>query len=136
MNKTRKAKIFVNVATKNLQASVGFFKKLGFDFNPKFTDDRAACMIFSDDAYMMILAEPFFQSFTKKGLCDTATQNESLLAISCDSRADVDDIVNKAIAAGGKRALDPVDHGFMYSWSFYDLDGHHWEPLWMDPQAV
>ena len=93
-------------------------------------------MILSDEAFLMILAEPFFKSFMKKEICDTATHNESLLAISCASRDDVNEIVNKAIAAGGKHALEPVDHGFMYSWSFYDLDGHHWEPLWMDPKAI
>jgi len=136
MQNTRTTKIFVNVSTRDLKASIEFFKKLGFGFNPKFTDDKAACMILSDEAFLMILAEPFFKSFMKKELCDSATHNESLLAISCASRDDVNEIVNKAIAAGGKHALEPVDHGFMYSWSFYDLDGHHWEPLWMDPKAI
>jgi uncharacterized protein len=128
--------IFVNLAVRDLSRSMEFFRKLGFQFNPKFTDDKAACMIINDGAYVMLLAEPFFRTFTKKEICDTSAHTEGLFALSCGSRAEVDELVSKAKAAGGKHAMDPKDHGFMYGWSFYDLDGHHWEVLWMDQQAM
>ena len=128
--------IFVNLAVRDLKKSMAFFSKLGFEFNPKFTDDNAACMIVSDQASVMLLAEPFFKGFTKRELCDTSRQTEGLFALSCASRAEVDEMVNKAVAAGGSHAMPAQDHGFMYGWSFYDLDGHHWEPMWMDPKAA
>ena len=136
MSDKRSRKIFVNLAVRDLTASMGFFSKLGFEFNPQFTDDKAACMIVSDDAFVMLLREPFFRTFTKRQLCDTSVHTEGLFALSCDSRAEVDDMVKKAIAAGGTHAMDAQDHGFMYAWSFYDIDGHHWEVLWMDPKAI
>jgi len=129
-------KIFVNLAVRDLQKSMAFYKNLGFTFNPQFTDDKAACMIISEEAFVMLLVEPFFKGFTKREVADTTKSNEALLALSCDSRAAVDEMVRKAIDGGGSRAMDPMDQGFMYGWSFYDLDGHHWEPLWMDPNAV
>ncbi|AUX39712.1 extradiol dioxygenase [Sorangium cellulosum] len=129
-------KIFVNLSVRDLKKSVEFFSKLGFEFNPQFTDDKATCMIISEEAYVMLLVEPFFKTFMKNEICNTSTHTEALIALSCGSRAEVDEMVNKAIAAGGRHAVDPQDHGFMYSWSFYDLDGHHWEVLWMDPSAV
>src|SRR5438046_594867 len=128
-------KIFVNLAVRDLKRSMDFFKALGFEFNPQFTDDKAACMIVSGEAFVMLLTEPFFQTFTKKTICDTSSQTEGLFALSCGSRAEVDEMVKKAMAAGGKHAMDPQDHGFMYGWSFYDVDGHHWEVLWMDPKV-
>jgi len=128
--------IFVNLAVDNLPRTLEFFGKLGFEFNKQFTDENAACMIINGDAYVMLLTRPFFQGFTKQAVCDTSTHTEVMLAISCESRAAVDDVVHKAIAAGGRHAMDPMDHGFMYGWSFYDLDGHHWEVVWMDPSAV
>ena len=129
-------KLFVNLAVRDLERSMDFFAKLGFAFNPKFTDDNAACMIISDDAYAMLLTEPFFRTFTRRELCDTSRSTEGLFALSCESRAAVEEMVNKAIAAGGQHAMEPQDHGFMYGWSFYDLDGHHWEVFWMDPAAA
>ncbi|WP_437677907.1 VOC family protein [Sorangium sp. So ce131] len=129
-------KIFVNLSVRDLKKSMEFFSKLGFEFNPQFTDDKATCMIISEEAYVMLLVEPFFKTFMKNEICNTSTHTEALIALSCGSRAEVDEMVNKAIAAGGRHAVDPQDHGFMYSWSFYDLDGHHWEVLWMDPSAV
>jgi predicted lactoylglutathione lyase len=128
-------KMFINLAVRDLQQSKAFFSALGFAYNPKFTDDNAACMVVSDDAFAMLLAEPFFKSFTRRQPCDTTKQTEALIALSCGSRAEVDDLVKKAIAAGGTHAMDPMDHGFMYGWSFYDLDGHHWELVWVDPNA-
>jgi predicted lactoylglutathione lyase len=131
-----KREIYVNLAVRDLERSKGFFEKLGFSFNPQFTDEKAACMVVNDKACVMLLGEPFFKTFTKRELCDTAKYTEGLFAISCESRAEVDELVKKAMAAGGKHAMDPQDHGFMYGWSFYDPDGHHWEVLWMDPKAV
>ena len=129
-------KLFVNLAVRDLAKSMTFFKTLGFEFNPRFTDDNAACMIISDEASVMLLAEPYFRTFTKRELCDTSRTTEGLFALSCTSRAEVDEMVKKAVAAGGRHAMDAQDHGFMYGWSFYDLDGHHWEVLWMDPRAL
>ncbi len=129
-------KIFVNLAVRDLKKSKEFFSALGFSFNPKFTDDNAACMIISAEAFIMLLTQPFFKTFTKRDVCDTSKYSEGLLGLSCDSRADVDEMVRKAIAAGGQHAMDPQDHGFMYGWSFYDPDGHHWEVFWMDPKAA
>jgi predicted lactoylglutathione lyase len=131
-----KRKVFINLAVSDLKRSMTFFKALGFTFNPKFTDDNAACMILSEEGYVMLLARPFFKGFTKNEICDTSSKTECLIALSCESRAEVDELVNKAIAAGGKHAMDAMDHGFMYGWSFYDLDGHHWEVMWMSPEAV
>ncbi len=136
MPATRSRKIFVNLAIRDLKKSMDFFAKLGFAFNTQFTDDKAACMIISDEAFVMLLREEFFRTFTKREPCDTTRQSEGLFAISCDSRAEVDEMVKTAVAAGGTHAMDPQDHGFMYAWSFYDLDGHHWEVMWMDPAAV
>jgi uncharacterized protein len=129
-------KLFVNLAVKDLPRSMEFFRALGFDFNMKFTDEKAACMIVSEEAYVMLLSEPFFRGFTKREICRTDSHTEGLFALSCSSRAEVDELTRKAVAAGGQHAMDPSDHGFMYSWSFYDLDGHHWEVFWMDPAAV
>ena len=129
-------KIFVNLAVRDLEKSKAFFSNLGFEFNPKFTDDKAACMVLSEDGYVMLLTEPFFRGFTKRQPADTSKVTEALIALSCDSKAEVDEMVRKAIDGGGKHAMDAQDHGFMYGWSFYDLDGHHWEVMWMDPNAV
>jgi predicted lactoylglutathione lyase len=93
-------------------------------------------MIVSEQAFVMLLSEPFFDTFLKKQRCNSATHTEALFAVSCASRAEVDTLVGKAIAAGGSAAKEPFDHGFMYGWSFFDLDGHHWEVLWMDPSHV
>ncbi|MFL5356402.1 VOC family protein [Archangium sp.] len=128
--------LFVNLAVRDLKKSMDFFSKLGFEFNPKFTDDKAACMVLSEQAFVMLLTEPFFKTFTRREPCDTSRQTEGLFCLSCSSRAEVDELVKKAIAAGGKHAMDSQDHGFMYGWSFYDLDGHHWEVMWMDPKAA
>ncbi len=129
-------KIFVNLAVRDLKKTKEFFSALGFTFNPKFTDDNAACMIVNDEAFVMLLNQPFFKTFTKREVCDTSKYTEGLLALSCNSRAEVDEMVKKALAAGGQPAMDPQDHGFMYGWSFYDPDGHHWEVFWMDPKAA
>jgi uncharacterized protein len=136
MNSKPGRKIFVNLPVKDLKKSMDFFAALGFDFNRQFTDDKAACMVISGEAFVMLLSEPFFRTFTKRELSDASRQTEAMFALSCESRAEVDQIVRKAIDAGGSHVMDPMDQGFMYGWSFYDLDGHHWEVLWMDPAAV
>ncbi len=128
--------LFVNLPVRDLKKSKEFFTRLGFEFNPKFTDDNAACMVISDKAFAMLLTEPYFKGFTKKEICDTGRSSEGMFALSCESRAEVDEVVKKAIAAGGTHAMDAKDHGFMYGWSFYDLDGHHWEVVWMDPAVA
>lgn len=136
MGGTAARKMFVNLPVRDLKKSTAFFSALGFTYNPKFTDENAACMIISDEAFAMLLAEPFFRTFTRREPCDTTRNTEALIALSCGSRGEVDDLLKKAIAAGGTRAMETKDHGFMYVSSFYDPDGHHWEVFWMDPAAV
>lgn len=129
-------KLFVNLAVRDLERSRAFFSRLGFEFDPRFTDDKATCMIVGDEAYVMLLTEPFFRTFTEREPCDTSRNTEGLFALSCESREEVDAMVTEAVAAGGKPAMPPVDHGMMYGSSFYDPDGHHWEVVWMDPKAL
>lgn len=128
--------IFVNVAVKDLKRSMEFFSELGFEFNRQFTDANAACMIIGPQAFVMLLAEPFFKTFTHRTPADPQKTTEALIAISADSRAEVQKLVSTALANGGTAAMPPQDHGFMYGHSFYDPDGHHWEVLWMDPAHV
>jgi uncharacterized protein len=120
---------------KDLDKSMDFFKALGWSFNPQFTDDTAACLVISDDIYAMLLTHKKFGEFTNKKIADGATV-EALIAISVDSKADVDRIGGAAITAGAKEAKPPQDYGFMQLRSFLDLDGHHWEILYMDPAHV
>ena len=129
-------KLFVNIPVTDLQRSIDFFEALGFTFNTQFTDETGSCMLVGEDAYFMLLTREKFADFSKLPAGDAQQTTSALYAFSVNSRAEVDEIVNKAIASGGSRALDPQDHGFMYQWSFYDLDGHHWEVFWMDPAAV
>ena len=129
-------KIFVNLPVKNLNKSIEFFTKLGFSFNQQFTDEKATCMIVSDDIFVMLLVEPYFKTFTKKEIADANKTTEVLICLSADSREAVDEMVSKAIAAGGSAPNDKQDHGFMYGHGFQDLDGHLWEVMWMDPAAV
>jgi uncharacterized protein len=129
-------KIFVNLPVKNLNKSVDFFTKLGYEFNPQFTDENATCMIVSEDIYVMLLVEEYFKTFMPKEICDTAKSAEVLIALSFESRAAVDEIVAKAIAAGGTTYKEPNDMGFMYQHGFQDLDGHIWEIFFMEPSAI
>ncbi|HEX2022462.1 MAG TPA: VOC family protein [Candidatus Thermoplasmatota archaeon] len=129
--------IFVNLPVKDLQRSVGFFTKLGYKFNPQFTDENATCMILGENLYAMLLVDKYFESFTPgKPVADAKKASEVLLALPHKSRADVDKAVNAAFAAGARRYREPQDHGFMYAWGFEDLDGHVWEHFWMDPKAA
>lgn len=136
MSDPRPRKLFVNLAVSDLAKSIAFFGKLGFSFDPRFTDDEAACMVVGEDAFVMLLQEQYFRTFTRREPCDTQRYTEALYALSCESRAAVDEMVKTAVASGGSPALPPQDHGFMYGWSFYDPDGHHFEVVWMDPAAL
>ncbi|MFA5921965.1 MAG: VOC family protein [Methylococcaceae bacterium] len=129
-------KIFVNLPAKNLNKSIEFFTQLGYTFNPQFTDETATCMIVSDDIFVMLLTEAKFKTFTPKTICDATKSTEVLVCLSCESRADVDGMVSKAVAAGGTTYNGPQDHGFMYAHGFQDLDGHIWELIYMEPDAV
>ncbi|GAA4392682.1 VOC family protein [Hymenobacter koreensis] len=129
-------KIFVNLPVRDLNASVAFFTQLGFRFNAQFTDENATCMIVSEDIYVMLLVKPFFQTFTTKEIADSTKTTEVILALSAESREDVDSMVDKALAAGGKQSKELQDQGFMYARNFQDLDGHLWEVMYMDMSAV
>lgn len=128
--------IFVNLPVKDLDKSREFFGKLGYSFNDQFSDENAACLVISDTIFAMLLVEPFFQTFTKKQIADSASSTEVLIGLSAESREQVDELVDSALEAGGRVANDTNDQGFMYGRSFEDLDGHIWEVMWMDPKAV
>lgn len=129
-------KIFVNLPVKKLKKSMAFFRKLGFTFNPRFTDETAACMIVSEDIFVMLLTEEKFRTFTPNEICDANKSTEVLVCLTRESRGDVDGMVRKAVAAGGKAFRDPQDYGFMYEHGFQDLDGHIWELIFMEPGAA
>lgn len=123
--------IYVNLPVKNLERTKEFFTSLGFSFNAQFTNEQGACMVVADDIYVMLLAESFFQTFTQKRIADAREVTEVLVCLSCESREKVDELVARAIAAGGKAPRAPQDHGFMYGHGFEDLDGHIWELVHM-----
>jgi predicted lactoylglutathione lyase len=129
-------KIFVNLPVKDLNRTVDFFTKLGFTFNPQFTDENATCMIIGEGIYVMLLIERFFKTFTKKEICDVAKDAEVIVALSAESREKVDQIMNRVLEAGGKESRDPQDHGWMYGRSFQDIDGHLWEIIYMNETAL
>lgn len=129
--------IFVNLPIKDMARSRTFFESLGFAFNPQFTNEQGACMVVSENhSYVMLLVEPFFQTFTRKPVADATRATEVLVCLSCGSRAEVDALVRKALAAGGTVPNPPQDHGFMYGHGFTDLDGHVWELMYMDVSAA
>jgi hypothetical protein len=129
-------KMFVNLAVKDLDRSVDFFTKLGFSFDPRFTDETATCMLVGEDAYVMLLVESKFGEFTKKQIADPRGQTEAIIALTAESREDVDALADKALEAGGSPANEPMEMDFMYGRSFDDPDGHLWEVFWMDPAAL
>ncbi|TLX84590.1 MAG: glyoxalase/bleomycin resistance/extradiol dioxygenase family protein [Thaumarchaeota archaeon] len=129
-------KIFVNLPVKDLNKTVEFFTKLGFEFNPQFTDENATCMIVNKDIFIMLLVEKFFKTFTKKEICDTTKDTEVIIALSTESREKVDQMINDVIEAGGKESRKPQDHGWMYERSFQDINGHVWEIIYMDEKAL
>jgi uncharacterized protein len=134
--RTMPRKLFVNIAVEDLDRSVEFFTKLGFSFDPRFTDETATCMLVGEDAYFMLLTRKRFDDFRKKPLADAATHTEAIYAVSAESRAAVDQLAEKALAGGGSPAGETQDQGFMYGRSFRDPDGHHFEVFWMDPKTV
>jgi len=124
--------IFVNLPVESLERSVTFFTKLGFSFNPDYTDEKATCMIISENVFAMLLVKPFFHSFTPHTqVADAHTTTEVLVAISRPTREAVDEMIQKALEAGGREDRKPQDLGFMYQRAFADPDGHQWELVWM-----
>jgi uncharacterized protein len=129
-------KVFINLPVKDLPRAKEFFTALGFGFNAQFTNDQGACMVVTESIYVMLLREDFFRTFTHKQITDTSASTEVLVCLSCDSRAEVDQLVAKAVAAGGSAPRPVQDHGFMYAHGFEDPDGHTWELVWMDMAAT
>ena len=129
-------KIFVNLAVADLDQSIRFFTELGFTFDRRFTDETATCMVVGSDAFVMLLTRNRFKDFTTKELADAGKVTEAIVAVSADSRVEVDQLADRALAAGGSPANEPMDMDFMYGRSFHDPDGHVWEVVWMDPAAL
>lgn len=125
------SQIFLTLPVANLQKSIAFFQTLGFALNPQFSDDTAACIVVNDHTSVMLGTHEKFRSFTPKAVCDTSQAVEVLISLRCDTRERVDELVAKALAAGGTTHDEPEDLGFMYSHSFIDLDGHGWGVLHM-----
>ncbi len=128
--------LFLNLPVADLPASRKFFEGLGFGFDERFCDDDAACMVVSDQAFVMLLQRARFADFVVKPVADAGEQTALTIAISADDRAAVDSFAEQALAAGATPCKDPQDYGFMYQRSFHDLDGHLWEVMWMDPVAA
>ena len=130
-------KVFINLPIKDVARSREFFSKLGFSFNEQFCDEKAFCMVLSEGhSYVMMLQEDFFKTFTKKEIADSNKTTEVLIALETESREAVDEMVQKALTAGGTKYRDTDDHGWMYQSSFADLDGHQWEVCYMDEAAL
>ena len=136
MTTTRNRKLFVNLPVRDLKRSVEFFTRLGFSFDPRFTDESATCMLIGEDAYAMLMVQQRFKDFVKRPIADSASATGAIFALTASSRGEVDELMQVVVDAGGSPAADPVDHGFMYVRSFYDLDGHHWELFYMDMSAM
>ena len=130
-----KNQIYVNLPVRDLKRSNDFFKSLGFQLEPKFSNDQASCVILGENMFAMLLVEVFFKTFTSKPVCDATKSTEVLVCLSCESRAKVDDLVKKAVTAGARVLKEPQDHGFMYGHGFEDLDGHVWELIYMEPNT-
>jgi len=128
--------IFVNLPIENMARSQAFFRALGFDFNPQFTNEQGACLVISEGIHAMLLVKPFFRTFIETEIADATKTTEVLVCLSCSSRAEVDALVKTASGAGGKAHRKPQDHGFMYAHGFTDPDGHVWELVYMDPNAA
>jgi predicted lactoylglutathione lyase len=129
-------KTFVNLPVKDLAKTTEFWTKLGFSFNEQFSDENAACMIISDDAYAMLVVEPFFRGFTQKEIADTSKSSEVIVGLSAESREQVDDLADKALEGGAEALGEPLDDGVMYMRGFRDLDGHQWSFLYLDLSAI
>ena len=131
------AAIFVNFPVADVNAAKGFYTALGYRIDPNFTDENAACVVIEyDSIFLMLLRTDYFATFTTRTIVDATKQVETLVALTFPSREAVDEITEKALAAGGTEPREPQDLGFMYGRAFTDLDGHVWEPVWMDPAAA
>lgn len=128
--------MFLNLPVKDLNRSVEFFTKMGYTFNPQFTDENATCMIIDENIFVMLLVEKFFKTFIKKDIADATKTSEAIICLSAESREKVDELVGKAMAAGATTHNEKQDHGWMYGWGFQDLDGHLWEIAYMDMNAA
>ncbi|WP_327343350.1 VOC family protein [Streptomyces europaeiscabiei] len=128
--------IFVNLPVNDLDASKKFFTEIGYALNPQFSDENAASVVISDTIVAMLLTKPFYSSFTKKEIADATKTSEVMLCLSAESRAKVDELVEKAVAAGGTASEKVQEMDFMYGRAFDDLDGHTWEVVWMNPAAI
>lgn len=128
--------IFVNLAVADLPRARAFFESLGLAFNPQFSNDQGACLIIGENIYGMLLVKDFFKTFTDKAIADSATTVETLITLSCASRAEVDKVVSQAVKSGGKAHRKPKDHGFMYQHGFEDPDGHIWELTYVNMAAI
>jgi predicted lactoylglutathione lyase len=128
--------IFVNLPVADIDTSKKFFTELGYTINPQFTTDDCACVVISDTIIAMLLSKQRYADFTKKEIADATKTSEVLICLSAESRQKVDELVDKALSAGGSATGETQDQGFMYGRAFDDLDGHTWEVLWMDPSAV
>lgn len=127
--------IFINLPVKDLNRSMEFYSKLGYTFNPQFTDEKAACMLVGENIFCMLVVESYFSTFTEKEIIDAHKQVETLIALSAEDRAEVDDHISKVAEAGGKVLDKTQDYGWMYYRAYQDLDGHHWEIVYMDPKG-
>ena len=130
--------IFVNLPVEDLGRSKRFYEALGARNEPKFSNEAAAMMVLSDTINVMLLSKPFYSTFTSKPIADAHSSSQVILCVSCASAAEVDQLVEAAAANGGKADPGPKQDmgGMMYGRSFEDPDGHHWEPMWMDPQMA
>ncbi|HSF27309.1 MAG TPA: glyoxalase/bleomycin resistance/extradiol dioxygenase family protein [Actinomycetes bacterium] len=126
--------IFVNLPVRDLDRSVAFFAKLGYGFDPQFTNKDAACLVVDESINVMLLREDFFATFTPKKVADSTGSTETIIALSAESKQRVDELVNAALGAGAVRYKEPVQEGPMYGWGFQDLDGHLWELIYMEPR--
>jgi|SRR5690606_19986961 len=133
---TKINQIFINLPVKDLNKSIEFFTKVGFTFNAQFTDENATCMIIGENMFAMLLTEKYFSTFITKPIADAKKATEVITALSVSSRDEVESIIEKAFAAGGKQYKDPIDYGWMYNRNFEDLDGHQWEIFYMDMSAM
>ena len=127
---------FLNLPVHDVAASRAFFTRLGFRFDDRFCDEQTACVVLSELAYVMLLEHPRFADFAAKPVGDATTTTSALVCVSAADRSSVDELADAALAAGATPAKEPLDHGSMYGRSFFDLDGHHWEVMWMSPEAV
>ncbi|WP_417369727.1 VOC family protein [Flavobacterium beibuense] len=133
---TKINQIFINLPVKDLNKSIEFFTKMGFTFNAQFTDENATCMIIGENMFAMLLTEKYFSTFITKPVADAKKATEVITALAVNSRDEVESIIEKAFAAGGKQYKDPIDYGWMYNRNFEDLDGHQWEIFYMDMSAM